>query len=60
MSFAFASHDVIVMYMVPLNSLGQEGQNEVQHDLFHYVMPLAFVTCDVDGNINCTIEFLRS
>ena len=38
--------------MAPVNSLDEEN-NEVQHDLFHHVMPLVSASHDA-------IEFLRS
>ena len=40
--------------MEPLNSLGKDDQNEVQHDFLHNVTPLALVSHDTDGIINGT------
>ena len=43
-----------------LNYLGQDYQNEVQHDFFGHVMPLALasVLCDVGSMLNDTFAFL--
>ena len=64
--------------MAPLCSLCQDNQNgaqradrgsrgvkwcnEVQHDIFSYMMPFApaLAACDVDSVINGTIVFLKS
>ena len=46
--------------MAPLNFLGQDDRNEVQHDFFGHVIPLALVSCDVDSIFNGIIGFLRS
>ena len=51
----------MVLSMVPLYSLGQNDQNEVQHDFFGHVMSLmmAFMSCDANGVINGTITPLE-
>ena len=50
------------MPIAPLHSLGQDNQNEVQHDIFGHVMPLALVlaSCDANGIVNSTSAFLRA
>ena len=44
----------------PFHLLGHEGGNEVKHDYFGHVMPLALVigSCDAKSIINGTIAFL--
>ena len=46
--------------MAPLYSLGEDDQNEIQHDFFGHLMPLALAltSCDADSIINGTIAFL--
>ena len=48
--------------IIPLHSLGQDNQNEVQHDSFGNVMPLALVLLLHNANdiINSSTEFLLS
>ena len=48
--------------MTPLHSLGHDNQNEVQHDLFGHVMPLALalVSSDAHGVITDISATLRS
>ena len=48
--------------MVPLHSLPQDDQNEVQDDIFEHVMPLklAFTSGDADGAIISITAFLGS
>ena len=45
--------------MVPLNSLDQDNQNEVQYEFFHHVLPLALVSHDAKHIIHGDIPFLR-
>ena len=47
--------------MVPLDSLGQDNQNEVQNGFSGHVTLLAPVVVlnNADGNIRSTITFLR-
>ena len=58
------SHHVmpLISSRVPLHSLGQANQNEVQHNLFGYVMPLALAlgSSDTVGIISGITAFLRS
>ena len=46
--------------MAPLHSLHQENQNEVQHDLFGYMTPLALALASHDGKsiVNDMTAFL--
>ena len=48
--------------MAPLHLLGQDNQDEVQHDCFGHVMPLisTSILCDVYGIVNGITAFLRS
>ena len=46
--------------MVPLHFLGQDDQNEVQHDIIGHLMPLVLASHDADGIINGTIALLKS
>ena len=48
--------------MAPLHSLGQDDQNEVQHDFLCHVMPWVPVSAshDADGSINGTTAFPTS
>ena len=61
---ALLSHHVMwtAPSMTPMYSLDQDYQNEVQHDLFHHVTPLApaLASCDDDSVVNGTIGFLWS
>ena len=50
--------DMMALPMIPLHLLGQDNPNDVQHDLFGDMMPLA--SCDADGIINHTIVFIGS
>ena len=55
---SFNSGVEMVLYIVSLNSLGQNDWNEVQYYFFHHVMPLAFMSCYADGIITGNIKFL--
>ena len=48
--------------MVPLHSLGQDNQNEVQHDFFDQLKPLAPASesHNAGGIVNSTITILMS
>ena len=50
------------MPMAPLNFLGQDNQNEMQHDFFGHMMllALALMSHGADGVINGSVAFLRS
>ena len=52
----------MALSMVPFHFLGQDEQNEVQHNIFGHVMPLLLASAshDADGIINSTIVFFRS
>ena len=46
--------------MTSLHSLGQDDQNEVQHDCLGHVIPLGpvYVSHDVSGSINIITAFV--
>ena len=48
--------------MAPLHSLGQDDQNEVQHNIFGHVIPFgpALASCHPYSIVHGTIPFLRS
>ena len=50
----------LLLSMIPLYSLGQADQNEVQNDFSAHVMPLASVLHYNNSTVNGTIAFLRS
>ena len=52
----------MALSMAPLYSLGQDDENEVQHDIFGHVTPLVQLTVylDTDRFVNGTTALLRS
>ena len=53
---------LIALSLAQMDLLVQDDQNEVQHDFFGHLVPLALVLVshNVKGIINGTIAFLRS
>ena len=53
---------LMALSVAPLNSLGHDDQNEVQHDHLGHVMPLTptLASSNADGVINDIIAFIRS
>ena len=49
-----------VIWMAALCSLGHDNENEVQHNYFGHVTPLAtaLASCDADSVVNGTNAFL--
>ena len=62
MALVPGKHQCHIMSMAPLHFLGQDNQNELQHDLFVHVMPLALASASsyADGVINGILSSLRS
>ena len=57
---ASASCDADSITMAPFHSLGQDDQNDMQHDYSGHVMPLALLSHYTDSVINDISVFLRS
>ena len=51
-----------VSSVTPFHLLGQDDQNEIQHNFFGHVkyMVLALAACDADGIVNGTAAFVSS